>query len=296
MYECRHSVGKRKRKAKSEIHRRSIFLSTPVTRTMLTWRMKNHIDLRASTALYSWMAYVWRKEQPLFPSITFLPCTSVDSHGRLDLDDFLREFRCFSYSVLRRPSESPLWLCRQFSLAIVCDGQWSRNKSIVDVDLLLKRGEYKKKKKKKNNPPRYQEKNNNRDNSGYDHTHTQGGTQSSNGPDRPWRIRRLPSVWGPYSLLPLFFFFCYSFCVVVRFVVDLLCCPCGLFRSITAVIDRFHFLAKDFILFFYHHCVRCTHGVVFYLPPVNYWILNPESISVFQTMTLHFFYYLNIIY
>lgn len=212
MYECRHSVGKRKRKAKSEIHRRSIFLSTPVTGTMLTWRMKNHIDLRASTALYSWMAYVWRKEQPLFPSITFLPCTSVDSHGRLDLDDFLREFRCFSYSVLRRPSESPLWLCRQFSLAIVRDGQWSRNKSIVDVDLLLKRGEYKKKKKKKNNPPRYQEKNNNRDNSGYDHTHTQGGTQSSNGPDRPWRIRRLPSVWGPYSLLPLFFFLLFFLC------------------------------------------------------------------------------------
>jgi hypothetical protein len=47
-----------------------------------------------------------------------------------------------------------------------------------------------------------------------------------------------------------FLFFYYSFCVVVRFVVDLLCCPCGLFRSITAVIDRFHFLAKDFIFIF----------------------------------------------
>lgn len=71
MYECIDIVWeKRKRKAKSEIHRRSIFLSTPVTGTMLTWRMKNHIDLRASTALYSWMAYVWRNN-PFFHLLPF---------------------------------------------------------------------------------------------------------------------------------------------------------------------------------------------------------------------------------
>lgn len=137
MYECRHSVGKRRKKKKeSEIGNPSAIYFPIYTGNgnMLTWRMKNHIDLRASTALYrpSWMVYVWRKEQPLFPSITFLPC-SVDSHGRLDLPTIFLIESLDAFLIipfLRRPSESPLWLCRQFSRAIVCDGQWSRNKSI----------------------------------------------------------------------------------------------------------------------------------------------------------------------
>lgn len=237
------------------------------------------------------------KEQPLFPSITFLPCTSVDSHGRLDPDDFLREFRCFSYYSV---SAQAVWVptvivstvfsghCARWPMVKKQVYRWRRSASE------RKKGEHKKKKKKKNNPPRYQEKNNNRATIADTITHTQGGTQSSNGPDRPWRIRRLPSVWGPYSLLPLFLLFflcrcpvcCWSFVLPMRII------------SINYRRHRpFSLSRQRFYFYFFTTTVFAIHMASFFIYPrltTESWMLNLFRCSKQWHCT--FFNYLNIIY
>jgi hypothetical protein len=73
--------------------------------------------------------------------------------------------------------------------------------------------------------------------------------------------------------------------------------PRGLFRSITAVIDRFHFLAKDFYFYFFTATVFAIHMASFFIYPrltTESWMLNLFRCSKQWHCT--FFNYLNIIY